>query len=558
MGVLKTTKSLSQTFQNVGRLSEIVGVLVKHGFADLIQRMKLSKFIPPKYREHTYFQKLPTSVRLRMSFEELGPTFIKLGQLLSTRRDLIPEDFANEFEKLQDKVQAHDFNEILKIIESEYNKKVSEVFLNIESEPIAAASIAQVHLATLKTKELVAVKIQRPQIIKTINNDISILKGLSILLEQYISESRPFNPKELVEEFARVMSFELDFRIEANNISKIKNNMSQFPKIVIPKVYNGLSTKKILVLEKFDGIRFSDREAIIRANINPIEIFEVGAEAFFHMVMHDGLFHADLHAGNLFVLKDGKIGLVDFGIVGRLPRNVQDSVITMFSALVDEDYEILASEYLDLCSSRGPVNLAAMQKELMDLISPYMGMTLAEINIGSLLLQSTTVAAKYSLRVPRELMLLFKAIFNLESLGKNLEPNFDILKLGTKQAKNILAVRYSKERFLHNIVVMGREAQAILERLPSLIKRYLHVWSENNFEITNRDIRHLSQSIRIFTFFFVLSIASLSAMSLGITMLFFKTPPLWKGVSILGFFMMGLSVFLVCYGFFTSRKLLKE
>ena len=288
---------------------------------------------------------------------------------------------------------------------------------------MAAASIAQVHGAVLKTGERVAVKVQRPGIERLIYNDISILRGLAVLLEKYIPESRPSIPTAIVEEFFKTILYELDFVVEANNIRRIQANLKVLPRIAIPHVYSQFSSARLLVLERFEGVRFSDREAIVAKGLNPSEFVEIGSEAFFHMVMEDGIFHGDLHPGNLFILNDGRIGIIDFGIVGRLSRRVRDSIIIMFTALIDEDFETLASEYVTLCQDVGQTDLALLQKDLMDTISPYVGMSLGEVNVGRLLMSSTAIAVRHHLVVPRELLLLFKAMVTIEALGKKLDPN---------------------------------------------------------------------------------------------------------------------------------------
>ncbi|MFM8312945.1 MAG: ABC1 kinase family protein, partial [Deltaproteobacteria bacterium] len=410
MKVISTATNVAQAFKNAGRVTEIVRILVKHGFADLLNRMNLSKFSQEKEIVNPIYSSLSIPERLRLSFEELGPSFVKLGQLLATRSDLIPEAYVEEFSKLQDNVATIPFDEIRSFLETELKAPIDQIFTDFETTPKAAASIAQVHFAALKSGEKVAIKIQRPGIEKIIQNDISILRGIAVLLEKYIPEVEPFNPVGLVEEFFQSIVFELDFRVESNNIRKIKQNLKDLPKIKIPEVYESVSSSKVLVLERFEGIRFSDREAILQAGIDPKSIIEVGADAFFHMVMRDGIFHGDLHPGNLFVLPDGKIGIIDFGIVGRLGKRVKDSIISMFIAIIDEDYESLASEYLNLCSPANDTDLNLLQKDLMDTLSPYVGMSLGDVNAGKLLLRSTYIAAQHHLQVPRELMLLFRAI----------------------------------------------------------------------------------------------------------------------------------------------------
>lgn len=551
MKVISTAANISQAFKNAGRVREILGVLVTLGFSDFTTRMKLSRFQPKEKRENPDYKDLPLPVRLRIAFEKLGPGFVKLGQLMASRPDLIPEHFVEEFSKLQDQVATIPFEAIKKQIESELNQKIEDVFESFDKEPLAAASIAQVHSAKLKNGQSVAVKIQRPGIDKILHTDISILRGLASLLESYVPEVKPFNPQGLVEEFFHTILFELDFRVEANNIRKIKSQLSHSDRVAIPEVFSEYSTQKILVLEKFDGIRFSDREQIIARGIDPKKIIETGADAFFQMVMRNGLFHGDLHAGNLFVLPDGRIGIIDFGIVGRLSRRVQDSIISMFIAIMDEDYETLATEYVTLCSPTGDTDIALLQKDLMDTISPYVGLVLGDVNVGKLLLQSTGIAAKHKLKVPRELMLLFKAIMTIDGLAKKLDPEFDILQLGNRLAKEVVAARYSKERLTKDLMILARDLQETLETSPRLLKRFLRKWSQNNFafEVKSKDADLLPQAILTFTYYWILTVTSFALIVVGTLCWHRDFEPLFMGVSVWGtgsiicaFFLLGSSL----------------
>jgi ubiquinone biosynthesis protein len=556
MRILSTATQLGVAFKNAARVREILVVLGEHGFADIVHRTQLSALLPSKIKRKDQFQDLPMPVRLRTSFEALGPTFVKLGQLLASRPDIIPAAFVEEFKKLQDDVASISFPLIREVVESELKNPLSVVFKSFDEIPMAAASIAQVHGAVLNTGEEVAVKIQRPGIEKTIHTDVSILRGLAELLEKYVPESRPFNPVGLVEEFFKSTLNELDFLVEANNLRRIRKNMEAIPKIAVPKVYDSVSTRKVLVQERFRGVRFSERERILGMGLNPHEIVDQGSRAFFHQVMHDGLFHGDLHAGNLFILDDGRIGMIDFGIVGRLSRRVQGGVVNMFLAIIDEDYETLATEYLYLCHSSGATNLAALQKDLMDVISPYVGMPLGEVNVGQLLLQSTTIAVRHNLQVPRELMLLFKAIFSIESLGKSLEPDFDILQVGHKLAKQLIVTQYTQERILRDLMAIGRDLQVLGQTLPRQMRLFFKRWTNDEYQLRfrNQDTKSVAHALYRLTRVLSYGILALGFFAVAAVLLATHQGPFIYGVSVSSLFCIMTGTVAAFAGIGTARQ----
>lgn len=559
MRLLSTASTITHTFKNVSRLREILAIFFRHGFAEMIDRMHLGRFLPGSRSEDPGSSHLPPQARLRLAFEELGPTYVKLGQLLATRPDLIPLEFVEEFQKLQDRVTALPYETIQAEVENELGKPLTEVFQTFEKLPMAAASIAQAHGAILKDGTRVAVKVQRPGIEKIIRTDVSILETLAQLMERYLPETKMFNPVGVVEEFFKTITFELDFRIEANNMRRIRENLSEFKKVAIPIVYTDYSTARVLTMERFDGIRVSELDRIRENKINATEVVETGCDVFFHMVMEDGLFHGDFHAGNLFILPDGRIGLIDFGIVGRLSRRVRDSVTTMFVAMMDEDYESLALEYLTLSTSSEGCDLNRLQKDLMDLISPYIGMSLGEVDIGKILLRSTAVAARHHLQVPRELLLLFKAMVTIESLGKNLDENFDLLSIGTKLAKKTLTSRYNKEQIVKDLIVVGRELQFLVETTPRFLKQFLRRFSQNNYvwETKNKDIAALAFAVRQWNYTFLVATLSVVLAALGITMFFVGVGPQVLGLPLWGLLPFACAGFVILTGILRTRKQFK-
>jgi ubiquinone biosynthesis protein len=497
---IQTGRQLGQAVKNVQRLRQIIAVFTKYGFADLIQRMDLGRFLPAKLAAfaESHGEK-PIPERLRLAFEELGPTFVKLGQLLSTRSDLLPEPFIEEFTQLQDQVQPLSFEVVKHTVERELGKKIEDSYSFFNSEPLAAASIGQVHEAVLLTGEKVVVKVQRPEIEKIIETDVSLLAFLAGLLEKYIPESRIIGPTIIVDEFFRTLSYELDFVVESNNISKISENTIENPEIVIPKVYKHLSTHKILTLEKLEGLRVNDIKALDAAGIDRKRIVEIGAKAFFKWVMIDGVFHGDLHGGNLFILPGNRIGVVDFGIVGRLSQKSRDQLATMVMSLLTEDYENLCYEYAELGSAGSSVDFEAFQREVRNTLSPYMGLSLVEMNVGRILIEATKIATKYNIKVPGDWMIVFKAILTIEGMGRTLDPDFDLLLLGQDLVKDLVKNQYSVQRLSKEFIWLARDTASLMKVLPRQIRWMFQKFNSNDFafEIKSPDFQEIRTQLDV-------------------------------------------------------------
>ena len=474
MGILKLGSQIGQTVKNVGRLKTILTVMGRHGLAEIAERIQLVRLIPGfRIKVDRQKERLSLPERLRHAFEELGPTYVKLGQVLSTRPDLIPEEFVEEFKKLQDDVQPVDFEVIQKTIEAEFKKPVSHVFKSFEKKPLAAASIAQVHKAALADGTEVVVKVQRPGIEKIINTDVSILFHIAGLIHKYIPEAQVFNPKGIVEEFFKSLKKELDFLVEAGNMTRIRKNFEDNPHVVIPQVYRPFSSTKILTLEKLSGIRLSDREKLKASGVDIKQVTHHGVQAFYKMVLVDGLFHGDLHAGNIFVLDGGKIGLIDFGIVGRLNQRTRDAVGNMFLALVSEDYEALVNEYFEIGAPMGRVDMDHFAKQVRELVEPYFGLPLRDVNVGRMLLDLTVIATQHQLSMSQDLMLVCKAIITIEGMGRSIDPDFDVLKEMGDFSSVLIKSRYNPERLSRELLYLFRDTTSLIQTLPRQLKQIL-------------------------------------------------------------------------------------
>jgi ubiquinone biosynthesis protein len=445
-------------------------VFAKNGFQNVAERIRLGRFLIERFSKPGIERYTPAE-RMRMAFEELGPTFVKLGQVLATRPDLVPEDFVEEFKKLHDQVSSIPFSEIKSVLERQFEAGIDQVFRHLDTVPLAAASIAQVHRATLLDGTEVVVKVQRPGIADVIADDVSILYYLAELLQKYVPETRPFNPVGIVDEFFRTLELETNFVIEANNIRRFQENFRDDPTVKIPHVYFEYSGRRVLVLEALKGIPLSQKSSLEQEGIDRQKVMGWGLKCYFKMVFRDGFFHGDLHAGNLFILPDNRIGLIDFGIVGRLNRRVQDAIANMFVALYTEDYERLAYEYMELAPYTDQIDVDKFAKELQDLLAPYFGLSMKNVDLGRLLMDSTAIAARYRLVLPSELMMFFKSIVTVEGMAHLIAKDFNLLDYALEFAQEIVQAKYSKERLADELRLFGQDSAALLKGLPRQIKQ---------------------------------------------------------------------------------------
>ncbi|MBI4849313.1 MAG: AarF/ABC1/UbiB kinase family protein [Nitrospirae bacterium] len=471
-----------QTYKNIKRIRHIVNVFLRHGFGQFIEQVNLQRFFPLSIklkilRRWEKLEKHTIPERLRMAFSELGPSFIKLAQILSSRPDLITTEYADEFKKLQDKVPPFAPEKAIQIIESELNISLNDVFLDFEETPIAAASIAQVHYAVLKTGEKVIIKVQRPDISEIIDNDVTILNAIARLMIKYIPESRLFDPEGIVNEFSKTVKKELDFFAEAKNAQRFKRNFAEDTDICIPTIYSHLSSEKVIVMERFEGVRIDDLPGIDALGIDRLELARKGVAAYFKMIFEDGFFHADPHPGNIFVMQDSKIGLMDFGIVGRLTPDMMENIAGAFLALYNRKFDDLIDIYIDMGLVAGDVDLdefkRALKRDLVDIVEPLYDLTISEVNFPEYLELFTHLVIKHGLRVPSELMLINKTIMVLDNIGRQLDPGFNAITYAAPYAAKLIKKRLSPESIFEKAKDNLSDVWRLLFDTPKQINRLL-------------------------------------------------------------------------------------
>jgi ubiquinone biosynthesis protein len=551
MGIVRRSIQITRAVKGAGRLRQIVSVLSKHGFGDVIQRLNLDSYLPGKLTRWAEVDETRgIGERMRLAFQELGPTFVKLGQVLSMRPDLIPDHVIEELVKLQDQVAPMPFEAVQEILNRELGFQVQASFQEIRSEPLGSASIGQVHEAVLRSGERVVIKVLRPGIRKVIETDVALLTFMAEMFEKYFPELRVLNPKVFVEEFFKSLQYELDFKIEANNIDKIKKNSEDFPDLVFPKVYRELSTHEILVLERFDGIRLNDKEAVMRAAVDRTKIATLGARAFLYSVMKHGLFHGDLHGGNLFILPGDRLGVIDFGIVGRLSQKSRDQLVTMVWALIQEDYETLCYTYAELGSVDTSVDFDSFQREVRNVLSPYLGLNLNDVNSGRVLIEATKIAAKYQIRVPGDWMLVFRALLTMEGMGRLLDPNFDMIATGEELISDLVKIQLSPSRLRSEAFKVSREVISLVEILPRNLRWAIRKFAKNDYalELKSPELAKMAVTLDRGSKRIARSISALAFLLTGAILIQADKGPHWDEFPVAGIVFLGVGAFFAIRG----------
>ena len=435
-------------------------------------------------------------------FEELGPTFIKLGQVLACRPDMLPIDYSREFLKLTDSVAPFPSAEAKKIIEEDLAAPVSRLFTAFDDEPVAAASIAQVHRATLHDGSAVMVKVQRPHIDRIIERDISIMRWLAGLIEARIPEMAPYDVPGIVDEFARTIKRELDFFIEASNAMQLRKNFEQSTALFIPKVYTDISSKRVLVMETVEGIRIDEYERLDREGYNRKDLALKGGAAYFKMVLQDGFFHADPHPGNIFVLPDGRLGLVDFGIMGRVTTDNMETFAAIFIALADHDYDALVQLYVDLgFLSEESVDIEKFQREmkqdLVELLEPYYIMQVKQIDFGAYIDGVSHLLIRHHLKLPSNLYLMDKALITLEGILKQLDPEFNYFEAAKPYVAELIQRKRNPLRAVRTLRKNLEEFADSLSLLPKQLKAIFRKLMHGDVRVTihHEELQHLIRDI---------------------------------------------------------------
>jgi ubiquinone biosynthesis protein len=442
-------------------------VATKHGFGYAAAQAGLGRFVPHRKKDGVQPQgaALADSVRMRMVLEDLGPTFVKLGQMLAARSDLIPEEYVREFSKLQDEVPAFPFEQAREVIEAELGNTVENLFGAFGTEPAASASIGQVHHATLRSGERVAVKVQRPEVQRTIETDLQILRIFAHMAERRFRWAERADLAALVDEFADILLGELDYTQEGHNADRLRENLSDDHSICIPKVYWGLTTPKVLTWERLDGWKLTDEKALASADVPRAPLAEKLASAMLKQILVDGFFHGDPHAGNVMLTRDGRLAFMDFGSMGWLGRELREDLVRLVNGMIEEDAGAVAEQLTVIGVASDDTDMQALEREIDGLLPQLRHMVAGELRIGRLLNKVMELVFRHRVRMPSEFALLVKALALTEGLCLRLDPKFDFRDAITPMAQEMVATR-SPGELMQEFLRAGRDLRRYAKQLP--------------------------------------------------------------------------------------------
>jgi len=479
---------IGRTYRHMQRYRQILTVLFKYGFGDLVVALKIEQYleiglqmISRKRREK--IETLSRAVRVRMVLEELGPTFLKMGQILSTRPDILPVEFMQELSKLQDEVPPFPYSEVKATIQKELNKSVGQKFSSFDEQPLAAASIGQVHKAKMPDGKNVVVKIQRPGIQRTIKVDLEIMMHLAGLMELHLEGWDIQRPTRIVEEFARTLEKELDYTLEAAHMERFARQFEDEPAVYVPQVYREATTSRVLTMEHISGIKASDIDRLEKEGLDRSEIARQGLILIMKQIFVHGFFHADPHPGNIFVLPDNVICYIDFGMMGRLDLETRERFADLIMSIVHRDEREATKVLLRLTLSEEEPNYPALQKDTAEFMDKHCYRPLKDVELGALLHQLLEMATRHRLGVPPDLFLMIKALSTVEGLGRILDPDLDVIEQATPFIKHIQLNRIHPRRIAKDMASSGTDLFHLLKDIPGEVRTILKLARQGKVKI---------------------------------------------------------------------------
>lgn len=477
MNVLK----LGATVNEIGRAREIIGVAVKYGFNDWVTKSGLGKLLVSKKRL-ARIESYTKWERMRMAVEELGPTFIKFGQLLADRPDVVPEELRDEFRKLQD--EAVPMPDLVAIAEIERNlgHPVSEMFKEFDTRHLASASVAQTYKATLLNGDTVCVKVQRPGIDKKINLDLNLMRYFAARTQRTNPEMEAINLSGLVDEFGRTINKELDFRHEAANVIRFHHCFENDPDIYVPKVYQEFTTEKFLVEEFIEGVKVSEMDALLASGSDPVDLSKKAVRLVFEQIFTHGFFHADPHPGNIFIKDKHVIAFIDYGMMGTIRHEHLQFIGKYVIGYLRRDAHMLTESLLLLSGKRNFRRFKDLEFDISEMLAHYKYLSIEEMDFGKVMNESIDIIVGYGLRIPASIYLLIKALITIERVAVTLNPSIDFAKEMQPYALELIKKQYDPRKLAEEVFESIKEYYKLLMELPSDLNDIIHKIKEGRFK----------------------------------------------------------------------------
>ena len=481
---------LSMSAGNAVRFGEVVHVLVRHGFADIVRRSGLHNRLPARMLRGLNLTSAPTGEpttfgqRRCAALTELGPTFVKFGQILSTRPDLTGPEVARELSELQDNVAPLPFEQMRQVIEESLELKIEEAFGAFDETPVASASLSQVYRATLKTGEAVAIKVQRPNIEAIIESDINLMRQLSEWLEGHLFEDRLMDPSAVVDEFARSIQRELDFTIEARIIEQFRLNFEETPEVFIPQVYTGLCRKRVLTMDWVDGVRVDQFEAYPARNCEPRRVAVLGCEALCKMVFEHHLFHADPHPGNIFIMRDNRLAFLDLGMAGHLERVDVAAIAELLYAMFRRDAADCVDALMTVTAKGMPENRELLEHEIAEFIAFEAQAIVGGGQVSKGIERATHILRRFNLELAPRFSLLLKALGTIELVGRKLDPNLDMVPIIQPYVEQVIAQRFHPREMMREAQENALALVKLSRQVPGDLSYLLHQLRRGKLKFT--------------------------------------------------------------------------
>ncbi len=532
---------IGRTYRHLNRYRQILAVLFKYGFGDLVDVLKIEQYleiglqmISRKRREQV--DRLTRSERVRMALEELGPTFVKLGQMLSTRPDLIAVEFIEELSKLQDRVPPFSYTEVSQIIESELGGPPESMFEHFDESPLAAASIGQVHRARLKDGEEVVVKVQRPGIRKIIEVDLEIMLHLASLMERHLEEFQLNRPARIVEEFARTLEKEIDYTIEASHIERFSRQFIDDATVYVPKVFRETTTERVLTMEYVEGVKVSEIERIEKEGLDRKVITARGADLILKQVFDHGFFHADPHPGNIFVLPGNVICYLDFGMMGSIDRQSREDFADLVHSVVRRDESGAMQALLMLTQYDEEPDTRLLSRDLADFMGQHLYRPLKDLQMEKLLQQLMELISRHRLQTPPDLFLMLKALATVEGVGLSLDPEFHMINQAAPFVKRVKMEQSHPKRVASDILKSGVDLVRLMQEIPGDLRELLRQMKRGKvkMEFEHRGLEPMQKTYDQISNRIAFSIV-IAALIIGSALIVLsKTPPFLFGIPVIG------------------------